>query len=72
MIELREKGESMLTPSEKAELESLKKDPYVKLATKSLRRPIDPDKKRLYQYRWLRNKGRKMVEEIEAELPDED
>ena len=62
----------MLTPEQKSELENLKKDPYVKLAVKNLRKPIDPDKKRLYQYRWLRNKGKKIVEEIEAELPDED
>ena len=62
----------MLTPEEKAELENLKKDPYVKLATKSLQKQADPDKKRLYQYRWLRNRGKKIAEEIEAELPDED
>lgn len=62
----------MLTLEEKEELENLKKDPYMKLAAKSLRKPIDPDKKRLYQYRWLKNKGKKMIEEIESELSDED
>lgn len=63
----------MLTPEERAEMESLKKDPYVKLATKSLQRATDPEKKKLYQYRWLRNKGKRIAEEIEAELlEDED
>ena len=62
----------MLTPKEKTELENLKKDPYVKLATNSLRRATDPDKKRLYQYRWLRKKGMKIAEEIEDELPDDE
>ena len=55
----------MLTQKEQEELEALKKDPLVKLATKSLKRPVDPDKKRLYQYRWLRKKGQKIAEEIE-------
>lgn len=60
----------MLTQKEQEELEALKKDPLVKLAVKSLKRPVDPDKKRLYQYRWLRKKGQKISEEIEKELPD--
>lgn len=62
----------MLTQKEQEELEALKKDPLVKLATKSINRkyPVDPDKKRLYQYRWLRKKGQKIAEEIEQELPD--
>ena len=62
----------MLTQKEQEELEALKKDPLVKLATKSLKRPVDPDKKRLYQYRWLREKGQKIAEEIERELPDKE
>ena len=62
----------MLTPEEKSELENLKKDPYVKLATKSLQKPTDPEKKRLYQYRWLRKRGMKIAEEIEYELPDDE
>ncbi len=62
----------MLTPEEKTELESLKKDPFVKLAAKSLRRATDPEKKRLYQYRWLKNKGMKIAEAIEDELTDDD
>lgn len=64
----------MLTRKEQEELEALKKDPLVKLATKSLnsKRPVDPDKKRLYQYRWLRKKGQKIAEEIEQELPDKE
>lgn len=57
-----------LTPAEQKELEELKKDPCVKLAAKSLSKPTDPDKKRLYQYRWLKKKGAKMLEEIEQEL----
>ena len=62
----------MLTQKEQEELEALKKDPLVKLATKSLKRPVDPDKKRLYQYRWLRKTGQKIAEEIERELPDKE
>ncbi len=62
----------MLTQKEQEELEALKKDPLVKLATRTIQRkkPTDPDKKRLYQYRWLRKKGQKIVEELEKELPD--
>ncbi len=60
----------MLTTEEKAELENLKKDPYVKLATKSLKKRPDPEKKRLYQYRWLKKRGMKLAEELEKELPD--
>lgn len=61
----------MLTSEEQSELDSLKKDPYVKLATESLRKSQDPEKKKLYQYRWLRNKGKKIADEIEADLSDE-
>lgn len=57
----------MLNEKERAELEALKKDPYVKIATKSLRAPIDPEKKKLYQYRWLQKKGKKIVEELDTE-----
>ncbi len=60
----------MLTPEEKQEFEQLKKDPYVKIATKSLQKAQDPEKKRLYQLRWLRKKGQKIVEELEMELDD--
>lgn len=61
----------MLSEKEKAELEALKKDPYVKLATKSLRTPVDPEKKKLYQYRWLQKKGKKIAEEINSEIGEE-
>ena len=70
--QLVKEGATMLTQKEQEELEALKKDPLVKLATKSLKRPVDPDKKRLYQYRWLRKKGQKIAEEIERELPDKE
>lgn len=52
----------MLTEKEKAELEALKRDPYVKLAQKQTAKHIDPDKKRLYQYRWLQKKGKRAAE----------
>lgn len=60
----------MLTEEEKKEIEDLKKDPYVKIATKSLRRPQDPEKKKLYQLRWLRKKGMQLMQDLENELDD--
>lgn len=62
----------MLTEQERLEIEELKKDPFVKIATKSLQRQQDPDKKRLYQLRWLRKKGQKIVEDLEMEMEDTD
>lgn len=58
----------MLTDKEKQELEELKNDPLVKLATATLRKGTDPDKKRLYQLRWLRKKGQQIAHELEDEL----
>lgn len=53
----------MLTIEEQKELEQLKKDKAVKVAIASYAKnhPIDPDKKRLYQYRWLKRKGEKIM-----------
>lgn len=61
----------MLSEKEQAELEALKKDPYVKLATKSMKKATDPERKKLYQYRWLQKKGKKIAEEIDAEISDD-
>lgn len=61
----------MLTEKERAELEALKKAPYVKLATKSMQRTTDPEKKKLYQYRWLQKKGKQIANEIDSEIGDE-
>lgn len=47
----------MLSEEEKKELEMLKSDPAVKLATKSY---YDKDKQRLYRLRWLKKKGEKL------------
>lgn len=53
----------MLTIEEQKELEQLKKDKAVKAAVASYAKkyPTDPDKKRLYQYRWLKRKGEKIL-----------
>lgn len=53
----------MLTIEEQKELEQLKNDKAVKVAIASYAKnhPIDPDKKRLYQYRWLKRKGEKIM-----------
>lgn len=61
----------MLTPEEKAEIEALKKDPLVKLATRSLQKTQDPEKKRLYQLRWLKKKGKQIMDSLEAEIEDD-
>lgn len=51
----------MLSEKEKSEVENLKQDPLVKLAQRALIQKVDPEKKRLYQLRWLRKQGEKMV-----------
>lgn len=53
----------MLTDKERLEMEQLKQDPLVKLAQESLSRRVDPEKKRLYQLRWLQKQGKKIVDE---------
>ncbi len=61
----------MLSNEEKKELEELKSSPYVKLAIKSMRAPVDPEKKKLYQYRWLKKKGMQIAEELECQEDEE-
>lgn len=61
----------MLTDKEKQELEELKNDPLVKLANATIRKGADPEKKKLYQLRWLRKKGQQIAEEFEEELDNE-
>lgn len=53
----------MLTIEEQKELEQLKKDKAVKVAVAANKKKynVDPDKKRLYQYRWLKRKGEKIL-----------
>lgn len=53
----------MLTEKEQLELEQLTKDPLVKLAQASLSKRVDPEKKKLYQLRWLQKQGKKIVDE---------
>lgn len=53
----------MLTEKEKLEMEQLQRGPLVELARESLRKKVDPEKKRLYQLRWLQKQGKKIVEE---------
>lgn len=60
-----------LTKEEQAELEALKNDPLVKLANATIRKGTDPEKKKLYQLRWLRKKGQQIAEELEDELDNE-
>jgi len=57
-----------LTQEEQKELEALKNDPLVKLANTSIRKGTDPEKKKLYQLRWLRKKGQQIAKELESEL----
>lgn len=57
-----------LTEAEQKELEALKNDPLVKLANASIRKGTDPEKKKLYQLRWLRKKGQQIAKELESEL----
>lgn len=58
----------MLTPEERIEMENPKKDPHVKLATQTLNKSQDPERKRLYQLRWLKKKGKQIAEELEREF----
>lgn len=60
-----------LTKEEQAELEALKSDPLVKLANATIRKGTDPEKKKLYQLRWLRKKGQQIAKELEDELDNE-
>lgn len=60
-----------LTKEEQAELEALKNDPLVKLANATIRKGADPEKKKLYQLRWLRKKGQQIAEELEEDLSNE-
>ena len=54
----------MLSEKERIEVDLLKKDPLVKLAQESLSKKVDPERKRLYQLRWLKKQGVKIVQEI--------
>lgn len=56
----------MLNEKEKAELAQLSKDPLVKLAQDNLAKKVDPEKKRLYQMRWLRKQGLKILNETKG------
>lgn len=47
----------MLSEKEKLELEQLKADENVKRALRQQRKKIDPERKKLYQYRWLKRRG---------------
>lgn len=60
-----------LTKEEQAELEALKSDPLVKLASSSIRRNQDPEKKKLYQLRWLKKKGEQIARELEDEIAED-
>lgn len=53
----------MLSGKERLELEQLQKDPLVQLAQASLSKKVDPEKKKLYQLRWLQKQGKKIVDE---------
>lgn len=58
----------MLSEKEKKELEALQKDESVRLAVKTLAKKVDVEKKKLYQYRWLKKQGEKIAKQIEDEL----
>lgn len=60
----------MLTPEEQKEVEELKNDPFVKLANATIRKSQDPERKKLYQLRWLRKKGEQIAKELEDEIPE--
>lgn len=60
-----------LTKEEQAELEALKNDPLVKLANATIRKGADPEKKKLYQLRWLRKKGEEIARELEDEISED-
>lgn len=53
----------MLSEKERLEMEQLQKDPLVKLAQATIMKKVDPEKKRLYQLRWLQKQGKKIVDE---------
>lgn len=53
----------MLSEKERLELEQLQQDPLVQLAQASLSKKVDPEKKKLYQLRWLQKQGKKIVDE---------
>ncbi|WP_283651671.1 hypothetical protein [Turicimonas muris] len=53
----------MLSEKERLEMEQLQNDPLVKFAQASLSKKVDPERKRLYQLRWLQKQGKKLVEE---------
>ncbi len=53
----------MLSEKERLEMEQLQKDPLVQLARESLSKKVDPEKKKLYQLRWLQKQGKKIVDE---------
>ncbi len=57
----------MLNDQERKELEELKNDPNVKAAMRDLgrrnRQNGDPEKKKLYQYRWLKKKGQTLLQQ---------
>ncbi len=57
----------MLSEKEREEMAQLSKDPLVKLACDSIAKKVDPEKKRLYQLRWLRKQGLKIVNETKDE-----
>lgn len=56
----------MLNEKEKQELAQLSKDPLVKLAQDNLAKKVDPEKKKLYQMRWLRKQGLKILNETKG------
>ena len=56
-------GRKMLSEKERLEMEQLQKDPLVKLAQATITKKVDPEKKRLYQLRWLQKQGKKIVDE---------
>lgn len=57
----------MLNEQERKELEELQKDPNVKAALNDLakknRAKQDPEKRKLYQYRWLKKKGQMLLQQ---------
>lgn len=53
----------MLSEKERLEMEQLQQDPLVKLAQASLSKKVDPERRRLYQLRWLQKQGKKIVVE---------
>lgn len=54
----------MLSKEEQKELENLKKDQDVRFAmrhiSRQLQKNVDKEKKKLYQYRWLKHKGEQL------------